>query len=66
MIKSIDDANKTSNLPALEWKTTPQGAATSVWSGSTIAIAIGLRKVVRSASARAYAFVICSPIAEIT
>jgi NAD(P)-dependent dehydrogenase (short-subunit alcohol dehydrogenase family) len=33
MIKSINDANKTSDLPAFKWKSIPQGAATSVWSG---------------------------------
>jgi NAD(P)-dependent dehydrogenase (short-subunit alcohol dehydrogenase family) len=33
MIKSINEANKTSNLPAFKWKSIPQGAATSVWSG---------------------------------
>jgi NAD(P)-dependent dehydrogenase (short-subunit alcohol dehydrogenase family) len=33
MIKSINDANKASNLPAFKWKSIPQGAATSVWSG---------------------------------
>jgi NAD(P)-dependent dehydrogenase (short-subunit alcohol dehydrogenase family) len=33
MIKSIEDANKAANLPAFKWKTIPQGAATSVWSG---------------------------------
>ncbi len=33
MIKSIEEANKTAKLPAFEWKTIPQGAATSVWAG---------------------------------
>jgi NAD(P)-dependent dehydrogenase (short-subunit alcohol dehydrogenase family) len=33
MIKSIDDANKKAGAPAFQWKTIPQGAATTVWSG---------------------------------
>ncbi|HTW36892.1 MAG TPA: SDR family NAD(P)-dependent oxidoreductase [Rhizomicrobium sp.] len=33
MIKSIDEGNKAANLPAFQWKTIPQGAATTVWSG---------------------------------
>jgi NAD(P)-dependent dehydrogenase (short-subunit alcohol dehydrogenase family) len=33
MIKSIEEANKAAKLPAFEWKTIPQGAATSVWAG---------------------------------
>jgi len=33
MIKSIEDANKAAKLPAFQWKTIPQGAATSVWAG---------------------------------
>ncbi|MEI9995651.1 MAG: SDR family NAD(P)-dependent oxidoreductase [Rhizomicrobium sp.] len=33
MIKSIDDGNKSAGAPAFEWKTIPQGAATTVWSG---------------------------------
>jgi len=33
MTKSIEDANKAGNLPPFEWKTVPQGAATSVWAG---------------------------------
>ncbi|HEY4125527.1 MAG TPA: hypothetical protein VGM36_12995, partial [Rhizomicrobium sp.] len=33
MIKSIDDGNKAANLPPFKWKTIPQGAATTVWSG---------------------------------
>jgi NAD(P)-dependent dehydrogenase (short-subunit alcohol dehydrogenase family) len=33
MMKSIEEANKAAKLPAFEWKTIPQGAATSVWSG---------------------------------
>jgi NAD(P)-dependent dehydrogenase (short-subunit alcohol dehydrogenase family) len=33
MAKSIEDANKAGNLPPFEWKTVPQGAATSVWAG---------------------------------
>jgi len=33
MIKSIDEGNKAANLPPFQWKTIPQGAATTVWSG---------------------------------
>jgi NAD(P)-dependent dehydrogenase (short-subunit alcohol dehydrogenase family) len=33
MIKNIEEANKAANLPPFQWKTIPQGAATSVWSG---------------------------------
>lgn len=33
MIESINAANAAGNAPAFEWKTIPQGAATSVWSG---------------------------------
>jgi len=33
MIKSIDEGNKAAGLPAFKWKTIPQGAATTVWSG---------------------------------
>ena len=33
MLKSIEDANKSAGAPAFEWKTVPQGAATTVWSG---------------------------------
>jgi len=33
MLKSIEDANKSAGAPAFEWKTIPQGAATTVWSG---------------------------------
>ena len=33
MIKNIEEANKAANLPPFEWKTIPQGAATTVWSG---------------------------------
>jgi len=33
MMKSIEEANKAAKLPAFEWKTIPQGAATSVWAG---------------------------------
>ena len=33
MIKSIEDANKAGGAPAFQWKTIPQGAATSVWAG---------------------------------
>ncbi|MEI9929292.1 MAG: SDR family NAD(P)-dependent oxidoreductase [Rhizomicrobium sp.] len=33
MLKSIEDANKASGAPPFQWKTIPQGAATTVWSG---------------------------------
>ena len=33
MIDQINAANAASGLPAYSWKTLPQGAATSVWSG---------------------------------
>ncbi|HEY1838367.1 MAG TPA: SDR family NAD(P)-dependent oxidoreductase [Rhizomicrobium sp.] len=33
MLKSITDSNKAAGAPAFEWKTIPQGAATTVWSG---------------------------------
>ncbi|HEX4534742.1 MAG TPA: SDR family NAD(P)-dependent oxidoreductase [Rhizomicrobium sp.] len=33
MIKSIEDTNKKAGGPAFQWKTIPQGAATTVWSG---------------------------------
>ncbi len=33
MIKSIEEGNKAASLPAFKWKTIPQGAATTVWSG---------------------------------
>jgi NAD(P)-dependent dehydrogenase (short-subunit alcohol dehydrogenase family) len=33
MMKNIEEANKAANLPAFQWKTIPQGAATSVWAG---------------------------------
>jgi NAD(P)-dependent dehydrogenase (short-subunit alcohol dehydrogenase family) len=33
MLKSIEDANKSAGAPAFKWKTIPQGAATTVWSG---------------------------------
>jgi NAD(P)-dependent dehydrogenase (short-subunit alcohol dehydrogenase family) len=33
MIERIDAANAASGAPAFSWKTIPQGAATSVWSG---------------------------------
>lgn len=33
MLKSIEEANKAAGAPAFEWKTIPQGAATTVWSG---------------------------------
>jgi NAD(P)-dependent dehydrogenase (short-subunit alcohol dehydrogenase family) len=33
MLKNIEEANKAANLPAFKWKTIPQGAATTVWSG---------------------------------
>lgn len=31
MLKSIEDSNKEAKAPAFQWKTIPQGAATSVW-----------------------------------
>jgi hypothetical protein len=33
MMKSIEEANKAAGAPAFSWKTVPQGAATTVWSG---------------------------------
>ena len=33
MLKSVNDGNKAAGAPAFQWKTIPQGAATSVWSG---------------------------------
>jgi NAD(P)-dependent dehydrogenase (short-subunit alcohol dehydrogenase family) len=33
MIKNINDSNKAAGAPAFQWKTIPQGAATTVWSG---------------------------------
>ena len=33
MIGSINAANKAANAPVFQWKTIPQGAATTVWSG---------------------------------
>ena len=33
MLKSIEDSNKAAGAPAFQWKTIPQGAATTVWSG---------------------------------
>jgi NAD(P)-dependent dehydrogenase (short-subunit alcohol dehydrogenase family) len=33
MLKSIEESNKAAGAPAFQWKTVPQGAATSVWSG---------------------------------
>jgi NAD(P)-dependent dehydrogenase (short-subunit alcohol dehydrogenase family) len=33
MLKSIEEANKAAGAPAFAWKTIPQGAATTVWSG---------------------------------
>jgi len=33
MIKNIEAANQAAKLPPFQWKTIPQGAATSVWSG---------------------------------
>jgi NAD(P)-dependent dehydrogenase (short-subunit alcohol dehydrogenase family) len=33
MMKSITESNKAAGAPAFEWKTIPQGAATTVWSG---------------------------------
>ncbi|HVU21341.1 MAG TPA: hypothetical protein VHE09_11475, partial [Rhizomicrobium sp.] len=33
MMKNIEEANKAAGAPAFSWKTIPQGAATTVWSG---------------------------------
>jgi NAD(P)-dependent dehydrogenase (short-subunit alcohol dehydrogenase family) len=33
MMKSITESNKAAGAPSFEWKTIPQGAATTVWSG---------------------------------
>jgi len=33
LISNINAANKAANAPAFQWKTIPQGAATTVWSG---------------------------------
>jgi NAD(P)-dependent dehydrogenase (short-subunit alcohol dehydrogenase family) len=33
MMKSIEDAAKAANQPSFQWKSIPQGAATSVWTG---------------------------------
>jgi NAD(P)-dependent dehydrogenase (short-subunit alcohol dehydrogenase family) len=33
MLKSVNDGNKAAGAPAFKWKTIPQGAATTVWSG---------------------------------
>jgi NAD(P)-dependent dehydrogenase (short-subunit alcohol dehydrogenase family) len=33
LIKSINETNQAAGAPAFEWKTIPQGAATSVWAG---------------------------------
>jgi NAD(P)-dependent dehydrogenase (short-subunit alcohol dehydrogenase family) len=33
MMKSVEEGNKAANLPSFKWKTIPQGAATTVWSG---------------------------------
>ena len=33
MLKSIEEANKAAGAPAFQWKTIPQGAATTVWAG---------------------------------
>ncbi len=33
MLKSIEESNKAAGAPAFQWKTIPQGAATTVWSG---------------------------------
>ncbi|HWA31077.1 MAG TPA: SDR family NAD(P)-dependent oxidoreductase [Rhizomicrobium sp.] len=33
MLKSIEDSNKAAGAPAFQWKSIPQGAATTVWSG---------------------------------
>ena len=33
MMKNIEEANKASGAPPMKWKSIPQGAATTVWSG---------------------------------
>lgn len=33
MMKTVTEGNKAAGVPAFEWKTVPQGAATTVWSG---------------------------------
>ncbi|HSM95300.1 MAG TPA: SDR family NAD(P)-dependent oxidoreductase [Rhizomicrobium sp.] len=33
LLKSVNDGNKAAGAPAFQWKTIPQGAATTVWSG---------------------------------
>lgn len=33
MMKSVEEANKKTGITSFEWKTIPQGAATTVWSG---------------------------------
>ena len=33
MMKTVTEGNKAAGAPAFEWKTVPQGAATTVWSG---------------------------------
>ncbi len=33
MLKNIEEANRASGAPPFQWKTIPQGAATTVWSG---------------------------------
>ncbi|HEY7979627.1 MAG TPA: SDR family NAD(P)-dependent oxidoreductase [Rhizomicrobium sp.] len=33
MIKNINESNRAAGAPAFQWKTIPQGAATTVWSG---------------------------------
>ena len=33
MMKNIEDANKAAGAPPMKWKSIPQGAATTVWSG---------------------------------
>jgi NAD(P)-dependent dehydrogenase (short-subunit alcohol dehydrogenase family) len=33
MMKAVTEGNKAAGAPAFEWKTIPQGAATTVWSG---------------------------------
>jgi len=33
LLKNIEEANKTAGLAPFQWKTIPQGAATTVWSG---------------------------------
>jgi hypothetical protein len=33
MMKAVNDGNKAAGAPTFQWKTIPQGAATTVWAG---------------------------------